>query len=54
MQRAEEGESAEQQTKKLINESGKMRYLHAMLPTLRKENRKILIFSQFKLMLNVL
>lgn len=38
----------------LVSACGKMQLLHKLLPKLRKEKRKVLIFSQFKIMLNVL
>jgi SNF2 family DNA or RNA helicase len=38
----------------LVSSCGKMQLLHKLLPKLRQEKRKVLIFSQFKIMLNVL
>ncbi|KAK9835518.1 hypothetical protein WJX74_002180 [Apatococcus lobatus] len=38
----------------LVHSSGKMLLLHKLLPKLRGEGRKVLIFSQFKIMLDVL
>eukprot|EP00884_Botryococcus_braunii_P005939 jgi/Botrbrau1/15346/Bobra.0289s0003.2 len=47
------GESAGE-TERLINASGKMILLKKLLPKLHDEGRKVLIFSQFKIMLDVL
>jgi SNF2 family DNA or RNA helicase len=38
----------------LVQASGKMLLLHKLLPKLRSEGHKVLIFSQFKIMLDVL
>lgn len=38
----------------LVTACGKMQLLHKLLPKLREEKRKVLIFSQFKMMLDVL
>ena len=38
----------------LVSACGKMQLLHKLLPKLREEKRKVLIFSQFKMMLDVL
>lgn len=38
----------------LVSSCGKMQLIHKLLPKLRAENRKVLIFSQFKIMLNVI
>ena len=38
----------------LVQSSGKMLLLHKLLPKLRTEGHKVLIFSQFKIMLDVL
>ena len=39
---------------KLVGASGKMLLLHKLLPKLKAEGHKVLIFSQFKIMLDVL
>lgn len=38
----------------LVSSCGKMQLIHKLLPKLRAEKRKVLIFSQFKIMLNVM
>ena len=38
----------------MVSSCGKMQLIHKLLPKLRKENKKVLIFSQFKIMLDVL
>jgi chromodomain-helicase-DNA-binding protein 4 len=44
----------DEMTNDLIQSSGKMKVLNQMLPKLLKDGHKILIFSQFKLMLNII
>ena len=54
------GDSLNEQTEEeitlddIVNSSGKMKVLNQMLPKLLSEGHKILIFSQFKLMLNII
>lgn len=42
------------QIESLVQSSGKMLLLHKLLPKLQKEGHKVLIFSQFKIMLDLL
>lgn len=48
-----EGKSVEE-LDLLVSSCGKMQLIHKLLPKLRAENRRVLIFSQFTIMLNVL
>jgi len=51
--KTKEGKSVEE-LDLLVSSCGKMQLIHKLLPKLRAEKRKVLIFSQFKIMLNVL
>ncbi|KAI8462365.1 MAG: hypothetical protein J3K34DRAFT_501179 [Monoraphidium minutum] len=46
-------QSSDPEVDGLVRGSGKMLLLHKLLPKLRAEGRQVLVFSQFKIMLNV-
>ena len=52
--RANSSNEALSEVDHLVNSSGKMLLLHKLLPKLKAEGHKVLIFSQFKIMLDVL
>ncbi|KAK9815748.1 hypothetical protein WJX72_008847 [[Myrmecia] bisecta] len=54
LRRQAAGESGMSELDLLVQASGKMVLLHKLLPKLKAEGHKVLIFSQFKIMLDVL
>lgn len=54
MAEIDENVNYEQRIQKMIESSGKFILLHKLIPKLRTENKKMLIFSQFITILNLL